>query len=249
MTDTFRLQKEIERYTARITRGIRSRRRRAEVKAEYAAHIEDMMTEYAMRGMNEAEAFALAREQLGDETKIEELLRVVHNRDRLPSLIRVPLYVIAALGIASTYFWIDNRTFRAWYVFAVEVALLLIGIFGVYWACRLVKCMCIRTRAYRKLRAYAKGNGYKLTKNRSIYASLFKRGTAQALGRRLLWRYAHLVRLRLPIVSRGNTAEREIGMRKETARAVSFPLCYLCRPFSWSFFGEMPYSCLNFSEK
>ncbi len=173
MGDNFCVRDAIDRYTTRITRGIRSRRRRQEVRAEYADHIEDMMMEYAMRGIGEEEAFAMAREQLGDETKIEELLRVVHNKDKLPSLIRVPLCVLAVLGIASSYFWIDNRTFRAWYIFACEIALLLVAVLGAYWVCRFSYGVKVRLQAYLKLRAYAKANGCTLTKNRSICKSLF----------------------------------------------------------------------------
>ncbi len=173
MEEKFCVREEIDRYTARITRSVRSRRRRKEVRKEYAEHIEDRMTELMLGGMTEAEAFTFAREELGDETKIGELLRVVHNKDRLPTLIRVPLYAIAVLAVLSSYFWIDNRTFRTWYVFLGEIALIVGAVLGVYWMRRFFYGIKVRMQAYRKLRTHAKANGFTLTKNGSICKSLF----------------------------------------------------------------------------
>lgn len=181
MADGFNREKEIARYTSRITSGIRSRRRRNEVRQEYAEHIEDLMTEYMLGGVTEKEAFSRAKAELGDETKIEVLLQTVHNKDRLPALIRMPLYAIAVIAAVSSYFWIDNRTFRAWYVFLGEVFLIAAVAVGVYYLWILLRSVRKRAHAYKRLKTYAKENGYTLTKNGNVYVSLFWKTTVPEL--------------------------------------------------------------------
>ena len=51
MSEEFNLSREIERYTARITSGIRSPRTRARVQEEYRGHIEDYVDGAVLRGM------------------------------------------------------------------------------------------------------------------------------------------------------------------------------------------------------
>ena len=181
MEEKFCVREAIDRYTARITGSIRSRRRRHEVRQEYAEHIEDMMTEYMLSGMTEEEAFTRAKEELGDETKIEVLLQAVHNKDKLPALIRVPLYAIAFFAVLSSYFLIDNRTFRAWYVFVGEILLIAALAVGVCFLFLFLRAVRKRAIAYRKLKTYAAEHGYTLTKNANVYASLFRKTTVPEL--------------------------------------------------------------------
>ncbi len=181
MKDGFDREREIARYTQRITRSIRSRRRRKSVRQEYADHMEDMMTEYMLGGMSEEDAFSRAREELGDETKIEVLLQTVHNKDRLPRLIRLPLYALIFFAAASSYFWIESRTFRAWYVFVCEIALIAAFVIALYFLGRLIRALRKRADAYKRLKTYAKKNGYKLTKTAGVYKSVFRKTTVPEL--------------------------------------------------------------------
>ncbi|MBQ8746925.1 MAG: hypothetical protein IJZ08_03555 [Clostridia bacterium] len=181
MEEKFCIREAIDRYTARITRSIRSRRRRNEVRREYAEHIEDTVTEYMLSGMTEEEAFTRAKAELGDETKIGVLLQAVHNKDRLPALIRVPMYAIAFFAVLSAYFWIENRTFRAWYLFLGEILMIAALVVGVCFLFLFLRSICKRAGAYKRLKAYAKEHGYTLTKNSSVYASLLRKTTVPEL--------------------------------------------------------------------
>lgn len=75
----FVLKKEIEKLTSKLTADIMSPRRRKEVKDEYADHIEDLIYQYQLLGMNEKDAFDKARNDIGDANDIKSLLAEVHN--------------------------------------------------------------------------------------------------------------------------------------------------------------------------
>ena len=89
MAEFFDLQREIDRYTARITRPIRAARRRESVRREYAEYLEDAVQSRSAGGIGEETAFRETLAALGDEDKITELLAAVHNKHR--SLNGMPL--------------------------------------------------------------------------------------------------------------------------------------------------------------
>ncbi len=175
MKDGFNLNKSVESYAARIAGGVRSLKKRNRIKEEYAEHVFDMITEYQLGGMSEKEAFLRACEELGDESKIQGLMSVVHNKDRLPSWLRVSAYLLGVLVLVASYFLVENNTYRAWLLLAFQLALGTATIVAVYWLWRFVVCVNIRSRAYKKLKKYAKDNGFSLMKNRSVYMSLIKK--------------------------------------------------------------------------
>ena len=75
----FDLKKEIEKYAAALTADIFSPKKRAEVKREYAEHIEDTVYRYKLSGMSDKEAFGHACEDMGEIKKVRGLLAGVHN--------------------------------------------------------------------------------------------------------------------------------------------------------------------------
>ena len=176
MSEEFNLSCEIERYTARITCGIRSHRTRARVQEEYRGHIEDYVDGAALRGMTPQEALNKVREELGDERKIEQILATLHNRYRLSTRMRILLWVIGVLLALSTYRMFPNETYRAWFVFLLQFSILVSGCILLYTAWRYADSLRIRRAGHRRLLRYAKEQGYQLNKKKNIYRSIFSLG-------------------------------------------------------------------------
>ena len=76
---TFDLKKEIEKYASVLTADVFSSKKRAEIKREYAEHIEDAVYRYSFSGMTDKEAFKRACEDMGEVAKVRGLLADVHN--------------------------------------------------------------------------------------------------------------------------------------------------------------------------
>ena len=176
MSEEFNLSREIERYTARITSGIRSPRTRARVQEEYRGHIEDYVDGAVLRGMTPEEALNKVRDELGDERKIEEILAGLHNRYRLSSRMRILLWVAGILFALSTYWIFPNEIYRSWFVLFLQLILLVLGCVLLYTVWRYADSLRIRRAGYRRLLRYAKEQGYQLSKKRNIYRSIFSLG-------------------------------------------------------------------------
>ncbi|MBE6595749.1 MAG: hypothetical protein E7644_08125 [Ruminococcaceae bacterium] len=179
--DSFDLRAEIDRYTSRISREIRSSRRRKEVKREYTEHIEDAVYHHMMRGMTEEKAFTAALEELGDISKIQIMLAAVHNPNRPPLWLMLPLLAVGALGIGGVYFLIEDYTLRAWYLLLLQLAALICVLFVVVKLLSLALAFHTRYRSFQKLKRYAKRNQLYFQKNANIYLSLFRRTTRPEL--------------------------------------------------------------------
>lgn len=173
MNDTFDLQKEIERYTARITREIFSAKQRERVKEEYAEHMLDLISEYQLGGMRQEEAFRKARAEFGDEGRLQALLAVVHNKDKMPSWAKRLLWgAFVAVAVASWYI-VDNDTYRAWLSLLFAVALFAVAVWAVLLMIDLIRGFFIRAKAYKRLKKYVNENGLSMIENASIFRSLF----------------------------------------------------------------------------
>lgn len=175
MSDEFRLSHEIERYTARITSGIRSKQIRARVMEEYRTHIEDYVDAAALRGLSAEEAFSEVRTELGDERKLEELLAGLHNR-RPSSRFNLLLLTAGISLLLSTYFIFPGEGYRSWFVLFLQLTLLVLGCVLLYTAWRYADSLRLRRAGYRRLARYARESGLLLTKNGSIYRSIFSLG-------------------------------------------------------------------------
>ena len=173
MTDKFDLDFEIERYTSRITRDIFSHKQRKRVKEEYAEHMTDLITEYQLGGMTEEEAFEKARAEFGDENKIQALLAVVHNKDRLPSWVRRLFLALFAAAVAVSWYLIDNDTYRSWLSLIFTLAVVVGAVYVGIWTFRFGRGVFIRYTSYKKLKKYVQSNNLKLIKNANVYGSLF----------------------------------------------------------------------------
>ena len=171
----FELQEEIKRYTLRISREISSKKKRKEVAREYSEHIEDAVYSRLMRGEDEKQAFAAACDELGDSTKIQEMLAVVHNKDRLPVYIKYAAIALVAVSLFSSYYFIEDRTYRSWLSFAVTLTAITASVYLVCLAFRYVRAFLIRRKSIRRLKVYAKDNGLRFLVNSNIYKSVFKK--------------------------------------------------------------------------
>ena len=170
--DDFNLREAIDRYASHLAHDITSRRRRAAVKQEYAEHLEDAVYAYTLQGMEEKEAYHRACEDLGDASKVQTMLAVVHNKDRLPRRIKYPLYATLSLLAVTSYFWISNESFRAWYLLFLQLSIPV----WVYYLILFCRAFKIRRAAIQKLKTHAKENGHKLQVFHP-YRSLLRRTT------------------------------------------------------------------------
>lgn len=170
--DDFNLREAIDRYASHLAHDITSRRRRAAVKQEYAEHLEDAVYAYTLQGMEEKEAYHRACEDLGDASKVQTMLAVVHNKDRLPRRIKYPLYATLSLLAVTSYFWISNESFRAWYLLFLQLSIPV----WVYYFILFCRAFKIRRAAIQKLKTHAKENGHKLQVFHP-YRSLLRRTT------------------------------------------------------------------------
>ena len=172
--DAFNLASAIDRYSLHITNDIRSHKTRREVAREYAAHLEDAVYEKMLSGMSEEEAFAATCEALGNPTELQEVLACVHNRDPLPSYVRLLLLLLAACIPVTLYFMIENTIFRAWMILFFQLTLLGFGIYGFICLVRLIRTMRRRRATLKKLALYAKENGLIYTCRGNGYAGVFR---------------------------------------------------------------------------
>jgi len=173
MAEIFELQREIDRYTARITRPIRAARRRESVRREYAEYLEDAVQSRSAGGIGEEEAFRETLAALGDEDKITELLAAVHNKHRIPTVLCSLLLAAAAVLLGASYFLIDSRAYRAWFLLILQLVCLAGLCAAGYYLVRLAVCLHIRLQALRKIGKYAADHGMRFIKRRNSCRSLF----------------------------------------------------------------------------
>lgn len=173
--DKFDLKQEIDRYTARITRGIKSVKKREQVRAEYADHMYDAVLNSALNGTSEEEAFKMICEDLGNESKIYDIIAEIYNKNKIPFLIKLLTGIFAVAIAALSYFLIDSESYRAYFILILQIILGIALIVVLYFAIRVAICLNIRRKAYQKLKKYAEKRNFSLSKKRNIYTSMFKR--------------------------------------------------------------------------
>ena len=172
----FILSDEIKRYANYLTYEIKSQKCRIEVRQEYIDHLEDAVYHYSLKGMAPREAFRKACEDLGDTSRIQTLLGAVHNKDKLPSWVKWIIISVVVIALLSTPLYIQNTSFIAWYNLIVFTFIPIIAIcVFLYYAIIFWRAVFIRVSALRRMKAYAKRNGHKLTVNANPYISLFKK--------------------------------------------------------------------------
>ncbi len=171
----FNLERETDRFTSRIVRGIRSPSRRAEVKREYTEHIEDAVYHYMIEGNTDKEAFRIVCDKLGDTSKIQELLSVVHNRDSFPKTVGILLCMLAAGIFTTVYFLIKNDTFIAWITVILQIFSIIVICIALYFVWRFITCLRIRRKSYQKIKKYAQKEGIVFRVNSNSYLSLIKK--------------------------------------------------------------------------
>lgn len=175
MAEELHLRREIKRYAEHLASGIRSPRRRREVAAEYADHLEDLVLSHMVAGMTEGEAFRLAREELGDSVKITELENAVYNRDPLPTLVTVLLWLLGGAAVISTYYLFDNDFYRAWFAFLCNMAVLALELSLLYTVYLFLRALRVRYVGLKRLTEYARENGMTLQRNARPLLSVFRR--------------------------------------------------------------------------
>ena len=172
------LQSEIRRYSAHIAYEIRSKQKRDAVKREYAEHLEDAVYDRMIRlGLDEREAFKEACAELGNVAKMQELLALTHNKDPLPTGVTYMLWLLGAVLVGSSYFWIDDYFYRSCLLAALDWCILGVLVFLLLQAGLYIRALRIRRKSYRQLKVYAKQNGINFIRHASSYRSIFTRTT------------------------------------------------------------------------
>ena len=172
------LQSEIRRYSAHIAYEIRSKQKRDAVKREYAEHLEDAVYDRMIQlGLDEREAFTEACTELGNVAKMQELLALTHNKDPLPTGVTFMLWLLGAVLVGSSYFWIENESFRAWFVVLLQLSIFTLGVILLLRGRLYARALILRRRAYRQLRRYAEQSGMHFTRRANSYRSVFTRTT------------------------------------------------------------------------
>ena len=172
------LQAEIRRYGARVAYEIKSLRKRENVAREYAEHLEDAIYYRMLHdGMEEMEAFHDACAELGNVTKMQELLALTHNKDPLPTGVTFMLWLLGVVLVGSSYFWIDDYFYRSCLLAALDWCILGVLVFLLLQAGLYIRALRIRRKSYRQLKVYAEQNGINFIRHASSYRSIFTRTT------------------------------------------------------------------------
>ena len=170
------LQSEIRRYSARIAYDIRSRRKREEVKREFAEHLEDAVYFHMIhRRMNEREAFEYACKELGSMAKLQVLMAATHNKDLLPSGIRLMLTILGLVLIGASYFWIENESYRSYFIVILQATIFVLGVTALLRARLYIRALFIRAKTCRQIKKYAEQHGLTFIRRANSYRSIFNR--------------------------------------------------------------------------
>lgn len=179
----FHKQRRIDEFLDAVTGKIASRRVRAEVREEYAAHIEDGMLSRMMGGATEEEAFLETVRALGDPGEYAGLLSDVHARPEMSDeffraylrhRIGMAVGALIAAGLLALFLWLFE-----WFV--VQVMILILAVVYVPYAIRLVRAFRIRRRAVREIKSEAEERGYAVSVNRTCYTSIFRHSARPAI--------------------------------------------------------------------
>ena len=167
-TQDFHLDREIKKLTAQLTKDIRSKSEKAAVAQEYDDHIRDAMQNYMLGGMTEEDAFAAARDDLGDLDEIAVLLSDVHNRDELPEDVGWKLDRRKIIGIVIAAILVDVA------ILSRNAGLLLVLLLVPLTALLVyLRAMVKRLIAVGHIRRYAKKHGMTCRVSYSAFTSLW----------------------------------------------------------------------------
>ena len=109
---SFDLKREIEKYATSLTSDIFSPKKRAEIKREYAEHIEDAVYRYRLGGISDKDAFKQACEDIGEMAKVRCLLAEVHNN-------KLQLYIVDRIFRTLRKIFSNKRFLKGLLLFSV----------------------------------------------------------------------------------------------------------------------------------
>ena len=116
-------------------------------------------------------------EDLGDDCKLRELLASVNNVGVFSSLTGRIISSVLVLLFLSSYFFINNSSYRSYFVLVVQiVAMVCIGVL-LYLVTRYVRAIFIRSKTLKKFSKYAEYNKLKFSQNACSYLSIFIKGS------------------------------------------------------------------------
>lgn len=172
--EAFELEDAITRYSNHIAADIKSPKRRREVAAEYAAHLEDAVYREMLGGTSARDAFFSVCDRLGEPAKLQEMLACVHNRPPLPSYVRWLVLGLFIALLAVLYFLVESRPLRAWIMLLAQLAVLGISIWALHLAYRALRAVKRRRRTIARLRRYAEAHGLGFRLYGRGYAGIFR---------------------------------------------------------------------------
>ncbi len=192
----FDLDRELRRLTAHLTKDIRAKSEKAAVAREYEDHIRDAMQNYMLGGMREEEAFAAAREDLGDIDDIAVTLGDIHNENKVPNELRkrilkgvtkwrilavIDLIVVLVWAVLPSQFWQTCPWYVTIYVqplfmiayLYLYVIIILGGLNIFVWCFRSIRAIIKRIGALVKIKRYAKRAGMRMYVKLGTLTSIF----------------------------------------------------------------------------
>ena len=192
----FNLDREIKKLTAQLTRDIRQKSEKAAVAREYEDHIYDAMQNYMLGGMTEEDAFAAARNDLGDIEEIAVTLGDIHNENKVPNELRkrilkgvtkwrilavIDVIVVLVLAALPPQFWQACPWYISMYVqplFMISyiylyVIIILGGLNLLIWWFRCIWAIIKRIGALAKIKRYAAKAGLHMQVKFGTLTSIF----------------------------------------------------------------------------
>lgn len=192
----FDLDRELRRLTRALTASIRSQKQKNEVAREYEDHIHDAMQNYMLGGMTEEDAFAAARDDLGDIEEIAVTLGDIHNENKVPNELRkrilkgvtkwrilavIDVIVVLVLAALPPQFWQACPWYISMYVqplFMISylylyVIIIMGGLNFLIWCFRSIQAIIKRIGALVKIKRYANRAGMRMHVKIGTMTSIF----------------------------------------------------------------------------
>lgn len=172
----FNLKDEIEAYATHITHDIKPVKKRNLIKEEYIAHLEDSIYRHVLQGVDEKTAFKKACDELGDVEKMQRMLSIAHQRDKISSFLLPIIYCISLVVILLPVLLSKRKldyTLEQWLnVISVFVAVgLLCSIFKRSY--KYVRAFLKRRSLIKRIKRICKIKKLQLSYNVKFYTSIF----------------------------------------------------------------------------
>lgn len=171
----FNLKKEIDLHTAWITHDIHSWRKRKEIKAELTEHLEDSVHYHMLQGNSEAEAFDLAREELGEPKKLQRLFAIVHNREPFKWMSRLVMLLLIVITAFLAHFIPQmglSYTLQSWLIFVSQLICIFLSVAFIVGEYKYIRAFFKRVHLIGRLKKLCKEKALTFRTTANAYMDL-----------------------------------------------------------------------------